>query len=113
MFFPFTNYKKIDVSVGNQTDIYTTTAKSMIIWQPLEQFGIAQSYIVQTEDEIIGGLFSNIIIFQGVSGPSGLGELDPSSELTTIIIDAGRVITLVRGGGGGPSAGTLYVFELP
>jgi hypothetical protein len=103
VFFPFTNYKKFSFNTGsNNVVLYTSTARSMLVWEPLSTHDAGVwwdngaspvQYLTRTV-ESVSGSSANGVTFGSMIVPSG---------------------AIIRGSGVGGNiiAGTLHVFEMP
>lgn len=107
MFFPFTNYKTVNVSSSSSTDVYTTTARSLMVveatggsidgeWElaTKNNVGDARVVIYRRLDVIINSSFNDTTIVTGAP----------------VIVPAGQIIRLTTNGG---VSFRLNIFELP
>lgn len=104
MFFPFTNYKKdrIDFS-GSTTVFYTTTATSMLVFQPDTNGNHDGTVLIRVSPG------KDLAISQPVVTDSGVQLV---TMMGAMIVQAGVGIE-AQATGGTEVHGTLHIFELP
>ena len=124
MFFPFKNYKKVDVNwTGSPALLYTTTSKSMIAFEPKEGTNTSTQAHYIYADEVFTNYDPVVWARWGGNHAPALnppikardGEANDGQGTVSnyIVIPSGTEIKAAQTVGGLTIVGTLHIFELP